>query len=595
MESIQYNQKEAQRMSIGMYRWRNRQIRNQLSVVSDQTSPTIVLKGTTYLNARLNKWMKANIWIVNDRIVYVGEAMPAVLDSSAEVFDCRDQYIVPGYIEPHVHPFQLYNPHTFAQYAAKHGTTTLINDNLMLMMQVDTETAFSLIEEMKTLPYSMYWWCRFDSQTKFENEAEIFSHAHIKKWLNHDAVLQGGELTSWPRLLNGDDLMLHWIQEAKRLGKHIEGHFPGASERTLVKMKLLGADADHEAMSGKDVLSRLSLGYDVSLRYSSIRPDLPKILDELHEEDLSYYEHLTMNTDGSPPSFYTDGVSDMLVKVALEHHVPIIDAYKMVSTNIARYYNIEHLHGHIGVGCIANLNLLAGPESPTPVSVLSSGKWVLKNGEEQKENETYFPWASYQFQPLDCNWNLKMDDFQFSMPMGVYMKNAVIMEPYSIQLNVGDECLDTNHDECFFMLIDRYGKWRINTLLKGFATHVKGLASSFSSTGDFILIGKSKKDMLYAYHKMKEMGGGIALAEGEKIVAELPLTLNGSMSTAKMEVLMTQEEHLKQELRVRGYQHEDPIYSLLFFSSTHLPYIRVTPAGIYDVMNKKVLFPSIMR
>ena len=40
------------------------------------------------------------------------------------------------------------------------------------------------------------------------------------------------------------------------------------------------------------------------------------------------------------------------------------------------------------------------------------------------------------------------------------------------------------------MLVDRNGKWRINTMIKGFATHVKGFASSYSNTGDIILIGK---------------------------------------------------------------------------------------------------------
>lgn len=49
-------------------------------------------------------------------------------------------------------------------------------------------------------------------------------------------------------------------------------------------MKLFGADADHEAMTGKEVLKRLELGYHVGLRQSSIRPDLRKILRELHED-----------------------------------------------------------------------------------------------------------------------------------------------------------------------------------------------------------------------------------------------------------------------------------------------------------------------
>ena len=84
-----------------------------------------------------------------------------------------------------------------------------------------------------------------------------FSHSHVKSWLEHDAVLQGGELTGWPKLLDGDDMMLHWIQEAKRMRKKIEGHFPGASEKTLAKMVLLGADGDHEAMTGQEVYDRL--------------------------------------------------------------------------------------------------------------------------------------------------------------------------------------------------------------------------------------------------------------------------------------------------------------------------------------------------
>ena len=73
----------------------------------------------------------------------------------------------------------------------------------------------------------MYWWARFDAQTEIQNEEEIFSHSNIKSWLEHDAVLQGGELTGWPKLLDGDDMMLHWIQEAKRMRKKIEGHFQG--------------------------------------------------------------------------------------------------------------------------------------------------------------------------------------------------------------------------------------------------------------------------------------------------------------------------------------------------------------------------------
>ena len=95
----------------------------------------------------------------------------------------------------------------------------------------------------------------------------------------------GGELTGWPRLLNGDQDMMASLIAAKKAGKKIEGHFPGASDRTLARMKLLGADGDHEAMTIEEVEARLLQGYATTLRHSSIRPDLPQILKDVLEKE----------------------------------------------------------------------------------------------------------------------------------------------------------------------------------------------------------------------------------------------------------------------------------------------------------------------
>ncbi|MFL6517799.1 MAG: adenine deaminase C-terminal domain-containing protein, partial [Bacillus sp. (in: firmicutes)] len=173
--------------------------------------------------------------------------------------------------------------------------------------------------------------------------------------------------------------------------------------------------------------------------------------------------------------------------------------------------------------------------------------------------------------------------------------NGVITKPYSISIDASGDELTSNHDECYFTLIDRNGKWRINTLLKGFANELSALASSYSNTGDIILIGKNKQDMLHAFNRMKELGGGIVMVENAEVVCELPLTLGGIMSNFPIEELISLEKKLLIELRERGYSFSDPISSLAFFSSTHLPYIRITQQGMYDVMNKTVLFPSIMR
>lgn len=578
------------------YRWKNRQLREQVSVIEGKTSPTLLLKNGLYLNQALRQWMRGNIWIYQDRIIYVGERLPEHLDHDCEVIDCKNDILVPGYIEPHCHPFQLYNPHSLAEYVSKSGTTTLINDNMALIFHLNKKEAFSLLRDLRSIPASMFWWCRFDAQSEILNEEDIFSHSNIKSWLEHDAVLQGGELTGWPKLLDGDDMMLHWIQETKRMRKQIEGHFPGASDLTLAKMMLFGADSDHEATTGEDVLNRLLQGYYVSLRYSSIRRDLPSILDDFKRLGIHCYDKLMFTTDGSSPSFYKEGMINRMIEIAIEKGVPPIDAYNMATVNVARYYNIEHLHGNIATGRVANINFLSDIKNPAPVSILAKGKWMKRDGNELSAS-AFSPlnWEDYGLKPLQLDWELSLSDLQFSMPFGIKMENAVITKPYSIGIEVLTDELSSAHDQCFFVLIDKNGKWRINTLLKGFANKLSALASSFSSTGDIILIGKNKADMLCAFKRMKELGGGIVLAEDGQIVCELPLQLGGIMSSLPVEELMIHEEKLHEELQKRGYAFLDPIHSLQFFSATHLPYIRVTQQGMYDVMNKIVLFPSIMR
>ena len=121
------------------------------------------------------------------------------------------------------------------------------------------------------------------------------------------------------------------------------------------------------------------------------------------------------------------------------------------------------------------------------------------------------------------------------------------------------------------------------------------LQVTYSNTGDIVLIGKRKEDMLLAFVRMKEIGGGIVIAEQGKIIFEMRLALKGLISEKSMPELFKEEKELKQLLQERGYVFSDPIYTLLFFSATHLPYIRVTPTGMYDIMNKTVLFPTIMR
>lgn len=573
--------------------WRNRQLREHVAVLDGSIQPTLILTNGTYLNVFTKQWLQANIWLYQDRIIYVGDQLPTN-QSEIEIVDCEGQFLVPGYIEPHAHPFQLYNPSELAFHAAKTGTTTLINDPIMWFFLTNRKKAFSLINKMASFPISMYWWARFDSQTAIQNEHAYFNTSDVLSWVMHHAVVQGGELTSWPRLLDGDDRLLYWMQETKRLGKRIEGHFPGASEKTLTTMKLLGVSGDHEAMTGSEVLQRLELGYQVGLRYSSIRPDLPKLISELLDLEITTFEQLTFTTDGSTPAFYEHGLINVCIDLAIKQGLPIEEAYLIGSYNAAKHFQLAEDLGSISPGKVAHINILSAKDNPHPISVIAKGEWIVKN-EQAVAWPQMIKWEDYDIHPLTINWELTEEDLQFSSPIGLELVNDVIIHPYAVKIDHTKERLPDQLPEAFLVLIDRYGKWRVNTTIKGFTKKLGGIVSSYSPTGDMIIMGKCKRDMMIAWKRMKALGGGIVVVNNGKVLYELPLLIGGMMFEGPMSTLIKKEKELKQLFIDHGYPYQDPIFSIYFLSSTNLPYVRVTQKGIYDVLKRVTLFPANMR
>ncbi|PEN12702.1 adenosine deaminase, partial [Bacillus wiedmannii] len=95
-------------------------------------------------------------------------------------------------------------------------------------------------------------------------------------------------------------------------------------------------------------------------------------------------------------------------------------------------------------------------------------------------------------------------------------------------------------------------------VVKGFVNELGGLASSYSGTGDIILIGKRIEDMFTAFRRVKELGGGMVIAENNEVLHEIALPLLGIMSDLKMSELIQEEKKMVKLLQERGYVYNDP-------------------------------------
>jgi adenine deaminase len=432
-----------------------------------------------------------------------------------------------------------------------------------------------------------------------DERKELFDQKRVEEMIGYDQVVQTGELTDWVSLLDGDEKMVSWITSAKNQGKKVESHAPGSSYQTLARLSAAGVTGDHESISCDEVFKRLRLGYMVSLRYSSIRPDLPDIMKELVRQENVPWHRLMMTSDGATPLCFKDGFVDYLIRLAIESGCPPVRAYQMATINPAVYYRMDEHLGGIAPGRIADINFLSSLNDPTPVKVMANGEVIAENGvfkEEKKlSRETVYAgmkWdmSSFEVKPEDL---VIPDPGKKRFPV-IQLINSVITKrsKEKVEVKDGKVYLPEDDERLFSFLIDRNGRWITHGLIRGFAVGIDGLATTNTGSRDILVLGRDPKAMAMAVNQVIRDQGGLVWIQDGKEKFYLPLPLLGIMVDLSLDDLIERLEPFVDELKQYGFSHLDPLFTMTFLSSTHLPYIRLTSEGIMQVKKKKVEYPS---
>jgi len=80
-----------------------------LNVSAGRQEASYYLKGGSLINVLSGEIYLANIAIWQDKIAYVGKSEKMV-GANTTVVDARGFYLCPALIEPHCHPWEIYNP-----------------------------------------------------------------------------------------------------------------------------------------------------------------------------------------------------------------------------------------------------------------------------------------------------------------------------------------------------------------------------------------------------------------------------------------------------------------------------------------------------
>lgn len=558
-----------------------------IAVARGEAPADLYVRGGTLLNVYTGELYPAGVAVKGERIAYVGPRADMV-GSRTRVLEAAGRVLVPGYIDPHVHPANLATPSALARHVLPLGTTTMFADTLQFWELGGFRAVRSVAEGLARSPLKFYWMIRVHGQSRTVDEPRRFPLRDIARALEQPWAAAVGEVTRWPDVHAGAPALLARLDLAHRRGLRVEGHTAGAAGEKIAALAAGGLTSDHEPITAREVLERARHGLAVMLRESSLRPDLVGLLDALKEAP-GLGSRLMLTADGSMPAFVRDhGFVDNLIRIALERGVPPVDAYRMATLNPAVYYGRDGDIGGIAPGRYADLCLLSDLTQPRPEAVVARGVMAAAEGRLLARIPEP-PWGrvfTSAAARLAVSWRARPEDFALPpRPRYPVMRlvSAVISRLEERPLAEGD---------LLAALLDRGGRWTAPGVVAGFGEGVDGLAATTTTDFNILALGRRPEAMARAVNRLLALRGGVVLVEGDRVAAELPLPLGGVMSRAPLVAVAGAEDALRAALAARGHTFHDPMFTLLFMAADFLPAVRLTPRGVWDVKRQRVLLPS---
>jgi adenine deaminase len=554
----------------------------------------IVLTNADIVFVQSGEILRGHVAIHGGRIAYAGPS-DRVAHAAARVIDCSGRPLVPGYVDPHAHLAQMANPVEFAKAILRRGTTTVVADTLFLLVLADPMRAPQVMEALHRAPVRFHWFVRVHQPGAAAGGA-LFDPRTLGALMNLPSARAIGELARWMDVYRGDPAALQVIERARLGGLRAEGHSPGASFPRLQALAAGGVTSDHEAITEAEVLDRLRSGLWVMLRHSSLRRDLPALIGAAKRAGPAI-GRLMLTPDGTHPHYLRrHGYLDDLVRRALDAGVDPVTAYALVTLNPATYYGLDDEAGMIAPGRAADVLVLRDVRDPTPERVLAKGRLLDDDPAADRfppiDWPSVFPPRYADAPPARAAWFEWPADADGRLP-GMRLESAVIARAAEIAVPARGGRLRWPPGVVLAALVDARGRWMARAPLAGFAERLGAVASTYNVVHDVVVCGQSAEDMAAATRRVREMGGGIALCEGGRVLFEMALPYGGMMGASAFDDVADGVERLEELLAARGHPHHDVLYSLLFLPFDTLPDVRLTDRGLWDVKAERALLPAV--
>jgi adenine deaminase len=474
----------------------------------------------------------------------------------------------------------------FARAVLAHGTTAVIADPHEIANVLGTDGIHWLLDCCEDIPLDVFVMassCVPASQ--FESPRRPFTTGDIESLLRRSRTLGIAEMMNFPGVIAGSPAELSKLSTG--LTSHVDGHAPGVRGPALNAYVVAGIGSDHESFTFEEALEKRRLGMWVLLREASIARNLRDLLPLIKRYGT---ERCAFCTDDREPDFIVEhGHINQMVRVAVEEGVSPEDALVMATLNPALCHRLWRL-GAIAPGYQADILVLDDLKSFRPRQVLKRGappRFVkLQAPEWVRQTVSLAPVDAMSFRVVAGPKKIRV----MRVIPAQLLTGTEIVEP---TVKDGSVVADPSRDLVKIAVLERHhASGRIGI---GFATNVGLKRGAFASTvahdaHNIVVLGVTDADMAACAMRLAEIGGGIVIAEGGRVVEELPLPIAGLMSDRPLAEVHERLRSMEKRLRDMGVTMAAPFMTLSFLALSVIPELKITDRGLVDV-NRFELVP----
>ena len=492
-----------------------------------------------------------------------------------------DRYLLPGFVDAHVHvESSMLTPSEFARAAVPHGTVATVSDPHEIANVLGVDGVEYMIEDGRQVPFHFAFGApSCVPATPFETNGATLDPEAVAALLDRDDVPYLSEMMNYPGAITRDDDVMAKIEAALQRGKPVDGHAPGLRGEGVEDYATAGIETDHECFEIEEAREKLDAGMKIMIREGSAAKNFDELIPLMDEAP----ERLMFCSDDKHPDSLVESHIDALARRAINRGYDRFDVLRAACVHPVEHYGLDV--GLLREGDPADFIVVDHPDTLRVQRTYVEGRLVAENSETQIERVPSDVVNEFEAEPVEPD--------TFAVPAeGNQMRAITAVDN---QLMTGEEIVDTpveegmavadpDRDLLKLAVVNRYTETSEPSVafIRGFGLEEGALASSVAhDSHNVVAVGASNAALARAVNAVIRQEGGIsAVAEGTHV---LPLPIAGLVSDEPHDVVARRYTRLSHFVQNElGSPMDAPFMTLSFMALLVIPQLKLSDQGLFD-------------